>query len=187
MTAHWETVPSVTFQNFHFILSYNGAQPAHEANSTDHSQGKSSAFVIYFLVLKKRVTSVVVTFNGCNQWDFPIQKTPCMESHHGRRSLCLVTTRAMEVWSPWCLFQAQISASSLFVSYFSALLCKILYQRQITQTVSEKKNGTYISTKEPRELLWAEMSWPCGHNVSIPSSSKIDSIACSQSTLMSYV
>lgn len=139
MTAHWETVPSVTFQNFHFILSYNGAQPAHEANSTDHSQGKSSAFVICSMVLKKRVILVVVTSNGCNQWDFPIQKTPWIESHHGRRSLCLVTTRAMEVWSPWCFFQSQTSASSLFVSYFSALLCKILYQREITQTVSEKK------------------------------------------------
>lgn len=51
----------------------------------------------------------------------------------------------------------------------------------------KKKNGTYISTKEPRKLLWAEMSWLCGHDASIPSSSKIDSIACSQSTLMSYV
>lgn len=158
MTAHWEAVPSVTFQNFRFIISYNGAQPAHEANSTDHSQGRSSAFVICFMVLKKRVTSVVVTTNDCNQWNFPIQKGPWMESHHGRRSLCLVTTRAMEVWSPWCLFQSQISASSLFVSYFSALLCKILYQRQITQTVSEKKMGLTYPQKNPENCCgqkWA--------------------------------
>lgn len=51
----------------------------------------------------------------------------------------------------------------------------------------KKKNGTYVSTKGTRELFWAEMSCPCGHDASIPSSRKTDSIACSQSTLMSYV
>lgn len=76
-----------------------------------------------------------------------------MESHHGSRSLCLVTTRAMVVWSPWCLFQSQISASSLFVSYFSALLCKILYQRQITQTVSEKKWDLHIHKRTQRTVV----------------------------------
>lgn len=76
-----------------------------------------------------------------------------MKSHHGRRSLCLVPTRAMKVWSPWCLFQSQISASSLLVSYFSALLCKILYQRKITKTVSEKKWDLHIHKRTQRTVL----------------------------------
>lgn len=48
-------------------LSYNGARAAHEANSTGHSQDKNSAFVICFMMLKKRVPSVVVTSNDCYQ------------------------------------------------------------------------------------------------------------------------
>lgn len=67
---------------------------------------------------------------------------------------------------------------------FSTLLCKILYQSKIIGAVSEKKIGTYISTKGPREMPWVEMKFQCGHHAPIPASRELVSIAESQSTLM---